>query len=248
MPGILRQKLFRPLLDRLPYKFPYRSKAIRTTVYLENDLEMIFLDNYSTFSRAQMRTLLAGDSWGDPGSVYSGFKQHYERSGQQTLLGKMLYADIKTYLLELLMKQDQMSMAASIESRVPFLDHELVEFAFTLPDRLKIKGFNTKRLLRLALGDQIPEPILTRPKAGFPVPIAKWFRDDYHQTARDLVLAPDSFCSQILDRKQMQLYFDLHRQDKYNHSDRIWTLLNLELWHRIFIAGESPANIRLAPA
>ncbi|MFH2057173.1 MAG: asparagine synthase C-terminal domain-containing protein, partial [bacterium] len=203
------------------------------------------LDNYATFARPQLGALLGEGNSIAAQTVYRGFNDHFQRSGQQTLLGKLLYADIKTYLLELLMKQDQMSMAASIESRVPFLDHELVEFAFTLPDRLKIKGFNTKRLLRLALGDQIPKPILTRPKAGFPVPIAKWFREDYYNTARDVVLATDSFCLQNFDRAQIEQYFDLHRSGKYNHADRIWTLLNLELWHRIFIKGESHSGISL---
>ncbi|MFH2054530.1 MAG: asparagine synthase (glutamine-hydrolyzing), partial [bacterium] len=216
LPRALKRGFFRPLIDSLPYKFPYRNKAVRTFLYLDSDIETIFLDNYATFARPQLGALLGEGNSIAAQTVYRGFTDHFQRSGQQTLLGKLLYADIKTYLLELLMKQDQMSMAASIESRVPFLDHELVEFAFTLPDKLKIKGFNTKRLLRLALGDQIPTPILTRRKAGFPVPIAKWFREEYHNTARDFVLAADSFCLQHFDRRQIEQYFDLHRSGKYN--------------------------------
>ena len=229
----------------LPYRFPYRNKAVRTFLYLDSDIETIFLDNYATFARPQLASLLGEENSLAAQTVYHGFNEHFQRSGQQSLLGKMLYADIKTYLLELLMKQDQMSMAASIESRVPFLDHELVEFAFTLPDHLKIKGFNTKRLLRLALGDQIPEAILNRPKAGFPVPIQKWFREEYYTMAREIVLATESFCMRHFDNTELTGYFDMHRAGKYNHADRIWTLLNLELWHRIFIMGESPASISL---
>ena len=93
-----------------------------------------------------------------------------------SLLDRMLYADLKTYLVELLMKQDQMSMAASIESRVPFLDHELVEFAARLPDSWKLRGFTTKRILRAAAADLLPREILERPKMGFPVPFADWMR------------------------------------------------------------------------
>ncbi len=249
LPRSVRRGLFRPLIDLLPYKFPYRNKALRTTVYLDGDIETIFLDNYSTFSRAMLSQLLAGACWNghDPNSVYTGFMDHFNRSRAETLLGKLLYADVKTYLVELLMKQDQMSMAASIESRVPFLDHKLVEFAFSLPDKLKIKGFATKRALRLAFGSDIPREILDRPKAGFPVPIKRWFAGEYHQMARNLVLGKDSFCGEILDHKMIEILFDLHRQGKYNHSDRIWTLLNLELWHRIFIRREPLDSIKLLP-
>ncbi len=249
LPRALRRNVFRPLIDALPYKFPYRNKAVRTTVYLDNAIETIFLDNYSTFSRAMLGDLLTGSCWNgyDPCRVYSGFMDHFNRSQSDSLLGKLLYADVKTYLVELLMKQDQMSMAASIESRVPFLDHKLVEFAFSLPDKLKIKGFHTKRALRLAFGADIPREILTRPKAGFPVPIRRWFAGEYHDLARNLVLGKDSFCGEILNRKQIEDYFDLHRAGKYNHSDRIWTLLNLELWHRIFIRREPIDNIKLVP-
>jgi asparagine synthase (glutamine-hydrolysing) len=249
LPRSIRRGLFRPLIDMLPYKFPYRNKALRTTVYLDNDIETIFLDNYSTFSRGMLSELLTGACWNghDPRAVYSGFMDHFNRSQADTLLGKLLYADVKTYLVELLMKQDQMSMAASIESRVPFLDHKLVEFAFSLPDKLKIKGFNTKRALRLAFGADIPQEILNRPKAGFPVPIKRWFAGEYHQMARNVVLGKDSFCGEILDRKMIESYFSLHQQGKYNHSDRIWTLLNLELWHRIFIRREPLDSIKLVP-
>ncbi|MCK4857608.1 MAG: asparagine synthase (glutamine-hydrolyzing) [candidate division Zixibacteria bacterium] len=250
LPRFLRKGFFRPLINLLPYKFPYRNKAVRTFLYLNSDLETIFLDNYSTFSRHQLGALMAGASWqgADPQKVYAGFNEYFNRYRQDSLLGRILYADMKTYLLELLMKQDQMSMAASIESRVPFLDQELIEFAFSLPDSLKIKRFNTKRILRLAFGDQIPPEILTRPKAGFPVPIEKWFAGDYHKLARRLVLGKESFCGEICDRREVEKYFTRHRQGKYNYADQIWTLVNLELWHRIFIQRQAPDSIRLEAA
>lgn len=248
LPRSLRSSVFRPLLDALPYKFPFRNKAIRTTVYLEPSLEAIFLDNYSTFSRAQLTKLLTGDNWSglDADMVYAGYFEHFNRSNNSTLLSKLLYADIKTYLVELLMKQDQMSMAASIESRVPFLDHHIVEFAFSLPDELKIKGFDTKRILRAAFAEDIPVEILKRPKAGFPVPIKRWFANEYHDVARRIILGDDSFCGANLNRELIAGYFELHRAGKYNYSDQIWTLLNLELWHTMFIRGETWDKVRIA--
>ena len=105
-------------------------------------------------------------------------------NGSSTLLDRLLYADIKTYLVELLMKQDQMSMAASIESRVPFLDHKLVEFAATLARRVEAHGWTTKRVLRESMKGLLPESILNRPKMGFPVPFAGWTRGALERASR----------------------------------------------------------------
>jgi len=90
----------------------------------------------------------------------------------------MLFADQKTYLVELLMKQDQISMAASIESRVPFLDHPFVEFAAQVPDELKIRGRQAKYILKKAVADLLPADIIYRRKTGFPTPIRQWLRGD----------------------------------------------------------------------
>ena len=89
----------------------------------------------------------------------------------------MLYADQKTYLVELLMKQDQMSMACSIESRVPFLDHQFVEFAATVPDRMKLRGGVGKYILKRAVEDILPREIVYRKKMGFPTPLRQWLME-----------------------------------------------------------------------
>ena len=165
---------------------------------------------------------------------------HYRRpNGGSTLLDRLLYADIKTYLVELLMKQDQMSMAASIESRVPFLDHKLVEFAALLPDRWKLSGWTTKRVLREAMKGLLPDSILNRPKMGFPVPFSQWMRTGWNQVARDV----------LLDRRSLRARHHRSagrrpaaaqscRRMPADDGDRIWSLLNLELWYRTFIDRE----------
>src|SRR5205085_4483615 len=113
--------------------------------------------------------------------------RHWEHASGD-LLHRLLYTDIKTYLVELLMKQDQMSMATSIESRVPFLDHVLVEFAATLPDEMKLSGWTTKRILREAMTGVLPKSILNRPKMGFPVPFSAWTRGRWNAVAREILL------------------------------------------------------------
>ncbi len=159
-------------------------------------------------------------------------------NGSSTLLDRLLYADIKTYLVELLMKQDQMSMATSIESRVPFLDHKLVEYAATLPDEWKLSGFTTKRILREAMKGLLPESILNRPKMGFPVPFAGWTRGPWNAVARDILLDRRSRERGIIDPQAVETLLRDHADGRTDGGDRIWSLLNLELWHRTFIDQE----------
>jgi len=135
------------------------------------------------------------------------------------------------------MKQDQMSMSTSIESRVPFLDHRLVEFAARLPDRLKLNGFTTKRILREAIRGLLPERILTRKKMGFPVPFAGWVRGPWNGVAREVLLDRRSRERGLVNPAAVDQLLQDHRDGRRGAGDAIWALLNLELWYRTFIDG-----------
>jgi asparagine synthase (glutamine-hydrolysing) len=128
-----------------------------------------------------------------------------------------------------------MSMAASIESRVPFLDHKLVEFAASLPDEWKLSGWTTKRVLREAMRGVLPPAILNRPKMGFPVPFATWVRAEWNGVARDVLLDRRTRQRGILDPDAMDRLLRDHANGRTDGGDRIWTLMNLELWYRTFI-------------
>jgi len=128
-----------------------------------------------------------------------------------------------------------MSMAASIESRVPFLDHELVEFAVSLPDSWKLSGLTTKRVLREAMKGVLPASILNRPKMGFPVPLGAWLRNGWNGVAADVLLDSRSRQRGIIDPKGVEALLHDHASGRTNGTDRIWSLLNLELWFRTFI-------------
>jgi len=145
---------------------------------------------------------------------------------------------LKTYLVELLMKQDQMSMAASIESRVPFLDHHLVEFAASLPPRLKLRGFKTKWILREAVRSILPPEILTRRKMGFPVPFALWMKGPWQAVARDVLLDRRTRERGLINPAAVEHLIAAHVDGRQEGGDAIWSLLNLELWYRTFIDGE----------
>src|SRR5207245_11131067 len=131
-----------------------------------------YFDNFAVFPRSMQSELLSAETRERTGTLdpYAGVRRALESTDAQSLLDRLLYADIKTYLHELLMKQDQMSMAASIESRVPFLDHPLAEYVARLPERMKLRGLTTKSILRRAMAGLLPDKILTRRKMGFPVP------------------------------------------------------------------------------
>jgi asparagine synthase (glutamine-hydrolysing) len=137
------------------------------------------------------------------------------------------------------MKQDQMSMAASIESRVPFLDHKLVEFTSSLPERLKLHRWTTKYVLRQSMKGVLPPAILERPKMGFPVPLGKWFRGAYASALDEYVLSERTSQRGIFNVDFVRALVSQHQRGEANHSERLWSLVNFEMWCRRFIDGEN---------
>src|SRR4030095_10364759 len=176
-PGILRDAV-RTGIAGLPAS-RVRQKLMRSFLSVPSDIERIYFDNFAVFPLSMQAHLLSPATLERVGKVdpYFGVRRVLHETDATSLLDRLLYADIKTYLHELLMKQDQMSMAKSIKSRVPFLDQRLVEFTSGLPERLKLRGWTTKYVLRQSMKGLLPEAILSRPKMGFPVPIGSWFRD-----------------------------------------------------------------------
>lgn len=162
-----------------------------------------------------------------------------------SFLDRLLYFQAKTYLIALLMKQDKMSMAASIETRVPYLDHLLVELAFRLPDSAKIQGRVGKHLLRQVSHDLLPAEVIHRPKMGFPVPIAQWFRAP-NNPFMEILLDQESLRDGLIDAKYVRGRVDDFQRGQ-PISMEIWSLLNLELWRREFLAARArPAQLRSA--
>jgi asparagine synthase (glutamine-hydrolysing) len=140
-----------------------------------------------------------------------------------------------------------MSMAASIESRVPFLDDQLVEHVVTLPSAFKVRGWQTKAILRAAVTDLVPPAILARRKMGFPVPIGSWLRNGFKSLVDEFVLGPRAAARQLFDRAALRQLAAEHAAGTTN-GDRLWLLINLEIWQRIFHDGESPNHVmRVTP-
>jgi asparagine synthase (glutamine-hydrolysing) len=246
LPSAVRQSIAERVVPQLPSSL--RRYAGRTFLAKARTLEELFLDNFAAISLRDQRALLTSGVVAHSHSAYDASRAYFERAPHDsTLLDRLLYADIKTYLVELLMKQDQMSMAASVESRVPFLDHHLVEFAARLPDEWKLSGLTTKRVLRLAMQGVLPKSILNRPKMGFPVPFAGWTRGAWSGVVRDVLLDRRARERGILNPQAVERLLADHAAGRTRGGDRLWSLLNLELWFRTFIDGDGVQTLGAPP-
>ena len=244
----------RKQLTALPNGSRVKQKLLRTFLTLKPDIESLYLDNFAVFGRQTQPRLLTVEARERVGELdpYHVIDELMDRSDAESLLDRLLYSDIKTYLHELLMKQDQMSMATSLESRVPFLDHKLVEFTARLPQRLKLRGWTTKYILRESMKDVLPAAILKRPKMGFPVPIGAWFRGPYSYLLDEFVLSSRALERGIFEPDFVRDLVRRHQSGGENHDERLWALVNFEMWQRRFFDGagvddERPREVELAP-
>lgn len=240
VPGPLRNGI-RQAVPRLPHSL--RRYASRTFLALDPGVRALLYENFAVFPDALRRALLTDHALAETVDPYREQRRYFEECSGSTL-DRMSHADLQTYLVELLMRQDQMSMSASVESRVPFLDHELVEHVVRMPDRFKVRGWTTKAVLREALRRRVPREILHRRKLGFPVPFGRWARERFAPSIRSAILGPRAMERGLFDRALLERLVTEHETGAVNHTDRLWLLLNLELWQRIFLDGEDPADVR----
>jgi asparagine synthase (glutamine-hydrolysing) len=224
-------------LRRLPS--PIRRYASRTALAYEPGPRGLFFDNFSVFSERLQDSLLVNGHASSARDAYAeGLRYWDEHRG--SLLERMSYADVTTHLVELLMKQDQMSMAASLESRVPYLDHRFVEQAMQIPGDQRVRRWQTKVVLREALRDLVPPQILTRSKMGFPVPFGSWVRGAFRSVLDEYVLSPRTLDRKFFRPEVLHRLVNEHLSGTRTHTDRLWLLVNLEMWQRVAIDGEEP--------
>ncbi len=160
----------------------------------------------------------------------------YRQSDIHDFINSALFVDIMTVLPnDYLVKVDIASMANSLEGRSPFLDHKLMEFAASIPSNLKLKGITTKYILKRALRKILPPETLYRQKSGFGVPVSSWFKRELKSYAYDILLSPASISRGYFNKGVVKRILDEHVLGKIDHGHRIWSLINLELWHRMFM-------------
>ena len=152
-------------------------------------------------------------------------------------LSTLQYSDLNTYLpLDILTKVDRMSMAHSLETRVPLLDHKLVEFAATIPPRFRLRGGTTKYIFKRAMRGILPDEVIDRPKHGFAVPLGRWFRGQLRSVVQDLLLSERCRARGIFNAQYIEQL--LRMQEGGRDLDfQLWTLMSFELWCRRFLDG-----------
>jgi asparagine synthase (glutamine-hydrolysing) len=231
------------VLSRLPR--PVRRYAGRSFLALAPGPAGLFYENFAPFSTALQERMLADPRLRIARDPYAEALGRFEE-GAGGIAERMSHADLQTYVVELLMRQDAMSMAASLESRVPYLDHELVEHAMAIPARYKLRAGRTKAVLRAALRGLVPPEILGRPKMGFPVPLHRWLRGPFWPVVEAFVLGPRATGRGLFTASLLRDLAHEYRAGVTEHGERLWLLLTLEIWQRIFLDGEDPGAVARA--
>ncbi len=251
-PTFFRETLIGRFVNMIPESFAYKSlsQKIRWVQQLsalqdagERYAEATF---FFRFNQAQKQRLfenaLAGNfARGDSRALIC----NYFYDGQtESLIDKMIYTDMMTRLPEhTLMLSDRMTMAHSLELRSPLLDHELVEMMAAMPDNMKIRGKHLKYILRQLSNKYLPKEIVKRPKQGFMFPIAYWLRNELYDFLKITLLEGHFVREKIFSKSYISQLIEEHRQQKFDHHVRLWMLLNIEIWHQLYIANKAQAAL-----
>jgi asparagine synthase (glutamine-hydrolysing) len=230
LPAIVRRGLVAPLVRALPYGFRRVKTAIATAGI--GDWRERYVRWFGALDRAECDRLAAPVL---NGAAVLDTKPPFDAAAGTSALRRMLYFDQASWLPDnLLERGDRMTMAASIEARVPFLDHRLAEFVSTLPDALRVRGFATKWVLRQAGRQLIPKRIRKRPKVGFRVPVNEWFRGEMRGFLLDHLAGSASLTRSYYNAGVLDQVMEEHLKGRQNHEKLLWMLLNLEIWHRTY--------------
>jgi asparagine synthase (glutamine-hydrolysing) len=229
----LPQEVTRAIVRWLPYR-QRRARLALEALSIRDEAERS-VTWFASFSREEREALFAPEFLQQVDVAHPAhiFECYLEKVRARSPLKRMLYVDLKIWLPDnLLLRSDQMTMAASIEERVPFLDHELVELAARIPSRMLTRGFKTKVLLRQALRPYLPLETLRRRKVGFTVPIGPWFRKSLKPLVADLVLAPEARARGYFNQEAMERFVREHFDGVRDRQKQLWALVNFELWCR----------------
>jgi len=240
LPAFLRRYLIRPI-SRVYPKGDYLPRWMRAKYLLMNmplsPVEAYFRD-MSCFLPEEKERLYQRD-FRKSLNHYSPkdyFECFFKKSKIGDHLSRIQYVDFKTYLPEdILVKVDRMSMANSLEVRSPLLDHKFIEFAATIPSNLKLNGKVSKYIFKKALENRLPRKILYRGKQGFSIPVGSWLKNELREYIEDVLFSDTAKQRGYFDYRYVKKMWNHHLRGLRDHSDHLWTLLMLELWHRSFM-------------
>jgi asparagine synthase (glutamine-hydrolysing) len=243
LPNFFRKNLVSPVLYSLLDSFTYKSVAqklrwMNQLSTFNGGERYAEATSFFRFSHQEKRLLYTDELWKRLGKLDSAevIIKQYEKPNAEDPIDKMLYADYMTRLSEhTLMLTDRMNMAHALEARSPFLDHSLVEYVARFPATLKIRKKELKYILKKVGREYLPENILKRQKQGFMFPIAYWLRNELYDFSKNLLAKSFLIEYGLVKKERIEKLLEDHRSNKIDNHVRIWMLLNLEIWHKIFI-------------
>jgi len=252
LPGWVRKVVLRKLLDRVPESFGYKSLAQKARWVNEMSLftggeryaqSMSFLRftqdaKKSLFTESSRRRIDDDDS-------FSKILVHFDSVNVNDLVDRMLYTDLMTRMPDhLLAIVDRMSMAHSLESRSPLIDYKVAEYAASIPSEMKLKGKNLKYILKKTAARYLPPELINRSKQGFGFPLGIWMRKDLAPFIRNLFRQSRFVELGIFNGEDVQRIIGEHISGKANHEYRLWILINLEIWHRLYFEGKTVDGLK----
>ncbi|MDX1435870.1 MAG: asparagine synthase (glutamine-hydrolyzing) [Anaerolineales bacterium] len=249
LPEAVRRKLVSPVLGRLPDSFTYKSMTQKLRWVHQLSLNTSPAEQYAEatsffrFSRGDKHLLYSDRLWRQLGQVNAAeaIISAYNNADAEDELDRMLYADFMTRLPEhSLMLTDKMTMAHGLEARSPFLDHRLVEYLAQVPAAIKIGSGRPKFLMRKMAGNYLPDSIVKRDKQGFMFPIAYWFRHDLYAFIENALLNSHFVREGLFERSAVERMLEEHRGRRADHHVRLWMMLNLEIWHQLYVEQIQP--------
>jgi asparagine synthase (glutamine-hydrolysing) len=234
LPVAIRHKVVTPFLEHLPYNLRKATFAGRS---LADPAPQRWVNWFGIFNGSWKTQLLASSVQAQVDMDASRiFQRWLDLHPQRDNLSRMLYLDTKTWLPDnLLIRNDKMTMAASIEGRMPFLDEHLITYAASIPSELKVRGLRTKYLLKQAFADFLPEPILTRKKMGFNMPLGEWFQKDQRTFISNLLLSERMRSRGLFNHTFIEYLLREHLEGHTNYQAQLFHLASLEIWFRVFI-------------
>ncbi|MCI0696959.1 asparagine synthase (glutamine-hydrolyzing) [candidate division KSB1 bacterium] len=243
IPALVRNRVFMPVTMCLPPSEKKKGLRNRLKRFVEGtrfpeDLQHV---RWMMFLAEEEKTRLYGEAMAGVQPQYlphQFIRRHFANADSQDYVNRQLYVDIKTYLCDdIMVKVDRMSMATSLEARAPFLDYRVVEYAATIPSAMKIRGTQTKYILKKAMAPLLPPEIVNRGKEGFSIPIKNWLRQELRPMMLDILAPARIRRDGLFNADYVQKLVNEHLQGAENHSHRLWALMVFSIWRDQYLTA-----------
>jgi asparagine synthase (glutamine-hydrolysing) len=230
-------------LGRVWSRLPMATRLGRLLPAESRDAREAYLDALAVFGRADQRSLLTDGARKQVGEVgpYHTLLESMSGNGARPLTDELLALDLGVWLPELTTTQDRIAMAVSVQSHVPFLNHELVEFIAGLPARMKLRRGTPHHILRQELGADLPAELVRRRPARHQIPVGRWLRGSFRPLLHEYVLSDRALGRNIMRPDAVGHLVAEHESGRGDHTRQLWSLINLEIWQRLYLDGEAAA-------